>query len=84
MADLIYYGGQGYDGLPEHGKYTVKYDEGNEEAELTFNKLSKAREFYDSLDTGKAMWIENPTELIDCHISTWEMIGTGEDNEMPF
>jgi hypothetical protein len=59
-GELEYYGGDGYDALPEIADYTIKV-----ENEIHFNTLSEAREYYDSLHKGKALWYN--MELIDCH-----------------
>ena len=62
---LEYYGGDGYDGLPENGKYYVSFRGDNH----YFSSLKKARLFYDNINEGKALWsiISFFPELIDAH-----------------
>jgi hypothetical protein len=74
-------GGDGYTGCREFEHYTVKYESKGKEKEITFGQLSKAREFYDSLNVGKAIWRLLGLELLECH--AW---GTDspQNDELPF
>lgn len=53
QAKLTYCGGAGFTGLPEVGIYEVRF--GINQAK-SFNRLTKARGFYDSLDTEREIW----------------------------
>ena len=60
---LKYYGGIGYDSFSEIGIYEVR---GNETKQ--FQRLSKAKQYYENLDEEKSIWnIEGCPELIECH-----------------
>lgn len=64
MKKLVKYGGDGFGGCKENAMYAVKYE--SKEHDKYFNKLSKAREFYDSLNEEKAIWsIDGMPELLD-------------------
>lgn len=59
---LIYYAGDGYDGVPENGKFEVKANSGCKE----FTKLSEARKYFDSLNEAKFLWdVKGMPELLD-------------------
>jgi len=57
------YGGQGYGYSEEIGKFEVKAKDNK-----TFDKLSEAKRYYESLNEEKAIWdITSIPELIECH-----------------
>jgi len=57
------YGGQGYGYSKEIGKFEVKSS-----FNKTFDRLSEAKKYYESLNEEKAIWDRtNGAELIDCH-----------------
>ena len=63
----FYYGGKGFEGLPEFGKYEVHYNYSSNESKHFLN-LTEAKEFYDGLGeyVGKAFWDNTGApELID-------------------
>ena len=63
MKKLKYYGGQGYDYSNEIGKFVVKANETKQ-----FTNLSKAKEYYESLNEEKAIWdISTIPELLEGH-----------------
>ena len=66
------YGGDGFGGLTEEGKYSVKFGLGDEDNnELEFKKLSNAIEFYNSLYCDKFFWdLRYAPELIDGYFVT--------------
>lgn len=62
---LGYYGGDGYGGCPEKGRYIVKQ---NDRPDKAFGSLTVARNFYDSIkDRGKAIWNDVSGEMLECH-----------------
>jgi hypothetical protein len=64
MKRLKYYGGQGYSYSKEIGKYEVK---SNQKTKI-FDRLSDARNYYDSLNVGKAIWdVSGMAELLEAH-----------------
>ena len=63
MKKLKFYGGQGYGYSNEIGKFEVKANETKQ-----FTNLSKAKEYYESLNEEKAIWdITTIAELLECH-----------------
>ena len=59
---LIYYAGDGYDGVHENGKFEVKTNSSHKE----FTKLSEARKYFDSLNEAKFIWdVNGIPELLD-------------------
>lgn len=61
---LVPYGGDGFGGCKEIAMYEVKFE--SKEHGKYFNRLSKAREFYDSLNEEKFIWsIDGMPELLD-------------------
>ena len=63
MKKLKYYGGQGWAYSKEIGQFEVKAKETKR-----FDRLSKAREYYENLNEEKAIWdITTIPELIECH-----------------
>jgi hypothetical protein len=61
--ELEYYGGNGYLGVPEYGRYKVKAKETKK-----FVSLTNARKYYDSLNEEKALWdLSGAPELLECH-----------------
>ena len=74
---LIYYGGCGYEGLPEKGLYKVTSPEGHKK----FVSLSDARNYFDNLEIEKALWlITEKSELIEC----FNFQDENSTDEMPF
>lgn len=66
MKELIYYGGDGFGGLPDEGDFSVKYQPHNmEEMQKEFIKFDQAKRFYDKLQCPKAFWCG--IELIDAY-----------------
>ena len=64
MNKLEYYGGDGYGSSTEIGKFEVKASKTK-----TFNKLSEARKYFDSLNEEKAIWdLTRAPELLDCYV----------------
>jgi hypothetical protein len=64
--NLKYFGGSGFEGLKENGKYEVK-------CKITkqFSKLSEAKKYYESLNEEKAFWdITNMPELIEAFVKS--------------
>jgi hypothetical protein len=60
---LKYYGGQGYGYSKETGKFEVKA-----KVNKTFDRLSEAKAYYESLNEEKAIWdLTTIPELIECH-----------------
>ena len=60
---LKYYGGQGYGYSKEVGKFKVVA-----KGSKYFDRLSEAKEYYEGLNEGKAIWdITALPELIECH-----------------
>jgi len=60
---LKHYGGQGYGYSKENGKFEVRAKEIKQ-----FNRLSKAKKYYESLNEEKAIWdLTTVPELIECH-----------------
>ena len=60
---LKYYGGQGFEGLSELGKYEVRAN-----VDKSFNCLSEAKEYYESLNEEKAIWdVTFMSDLIEAH-----------------
>ena len=64
LPELEYAGGNTNIVFPEKGHYSIKYDDGK----IHFNRLSKARKFYDSLLFKKELWNEDYIELVFKHI----------------
>lgn len=71
MKKLVEYGGDGFGGCKEVAMYEV-----NHESKIHgkyFNQLSKAREYYDSLNEAKFIWsIDGCPELLAGMV--WETI----------
>jgi len=66
MKKLKFYGGQGYGYSNEIGKFEVFEVKANERKQFT--NLSKAKEYYESLNEEKAIWdITTIAELLECH-----------------
>lgn len=66
--ELEYYGGNGYFGVPERSVFKVKCSKPK-----IFYSLTKARDYYDSLNEEKALWHhEPPYELLECHVCRME------------
>ena len=65
MSKLQYYGGDGYYGVPLHGKFEVVTDS----KIYKFSNLEKAKLFYDGLAEGKAFWFfyNAGAELLEAH-----------------
>lgn len=62
MTRLFSKSGQGYDYSKELGQFEVRY----ENTSKRFNELSKAREFYESLEVPSAIWdLISMPELLD-------------------
>jgi len=62
---LKYYGGQGYGYSKEIGKFKVK---AKAKDNKTFDKLSEAKRYYESLNEEKAIWdVTTIPKLIECH-----------------
>lgn len=61
---LIYYGGSGFMGLWEKGKYLVK----SKDKEVEFTSLEKAQNYYDNIQGEKAFWDLKSMDLIDCYV----------------
>ncbi len=80
MKKLVEYGGNGYNGEQEHWTYEIKYGEGEGKSK-TIKGLSKAREFYDSLQVEKALWNPRTMELLEAHIYGDDDI---DDDDLPF
>jgi hypothetical protein len=61
---LQFNSGQGYGDSEENGRFIVKHSD----KETEFDKLSEAREFYDSINEEKAIWdMTKIPELLECH-----------------
>lgn len=62
---LEYYGGSGFEGVEEDGKFKVEVESGKKE----FTKLSEARKYYDELMEEKVIWdITVIPELLCCYV----------------
>lgn len=58
------YGGQGYGYSKETGKFEVKSS-----FNKTFDRLSEAKKYYESLNEPKAIWdLTKGAELIEAHV----------------
>jgi len=67
-SELEYYGGNGYAGVPEDGRFVVTYGDETEN-NMEFASLTIARKFYKRLKCEKALWdISKTAELIEAHI----------------
>ncbi len=65
--ELKHYGGNGYDGVKEDGVFEVKTDRRGK----LFSSLSDARQYYDRLNEGKALWdLTRIPELLEAHTLT--------------
>jgi len=73
---LSYYGGMGFDGLPELGRYKVNLSDGTEK---NFNNIYEAKFYYNFTEGEKALWLGD--ELVDA----WYYTESGEQSEsLPF
>lgn len=82
-AELEYYGGDGYCGVPETGEFQVVYDLGARQKEVSFKSLLRAREFYDNLVCSKGLWNLKGLELLECH-TIKDPTEKEDDGELPF